>query len=151
MTTTLSGPTCERVEQPEHDARPSVTLERHLLHEAAQVVQALRGHVVEVDQMADRVKDGEEERRTRHDLVELDVGVDGDVLVDRVVFHQRQDVAGHGQQEQGEAEGEGGGRSSGDSDADSHHVAQVGVFCQETVVCGGQGTRQVLEVCRTAW
>ena len=92
--------------------------------------------MVEVHQMSHGVQNGEEERRTGRDLVELDVRVDGDVLVDRVVLHERQDVAGHGQQEQGVAERQGGGRPSCDGDPDTHNVAEVGVLRQEAVVCG---------------
>ena len=41
----------------------------------------LCGDVVEVDQVADGVEDGEEEGGAGADLVELDVGVKRDVLV----------------------------------------------------------------------
>ena len=128
--------TGESIEEPEYNSRSGITLESHLLHEAPQIIQTLSRHVVEVHQMSHGVQDGEEERSAGHDLVELDVGVYRDVLVDRVVLHERQDVAGHCQQEQGVAEGQGGGRPSCDGDPDPHHVAQVGVFRQETVVCG---------------
>ena len=100
--------TSECTEEPVPDSRPGITLERHLGEQAAQVIEALGRHVVEVHQMADRVQHREEQRRAGHDLMELDVRVDRQVLLDRVVLHHGQDVAGHGQQEQGVAEGEGG-------------------------------------------
>ena len=47
----------------------------------------LCGDVVEVDQVADGVEDGEEEGGAGADLVELDVGVQRDVLVQRHLLH----------------------------------------------------------------
>ena len=52
----------------------------------------LCGDMVEVDQVADGVEDGEEERGAGADLVELDVRVERDVLVQRVLLHLRDQV-----------------------------------------------------------
>ena len=52
----------------------------------------LCGDVVEVDQVADGVEDGEEEGGAGADLVELDVRVERDVLVQRVLLHLRDQV-----------------------------------------------------------
>ena len=91
------GPrTCEGTEEPVPDARPGITLERHLRQKTSQVVQTLRRHVVEVHQVPDSVQHREEQRRAGDDLVELDVRVDRQVLLDRVVLHHGEDVAGHG-------------------------------------------------------
>ena len=69
----------------------------------------LCGDVVEVDQVADGVEDGEEEGGAGADLVELEAGVEGDVLVQGQLLHLGDQVLGHGQQEEAVAEGEGGG------------------------------------------
>ena len=79
------------------------------------------------------VQDGEEERGAGADLVELDVRVERDVLVQRVLLHLRDQVPRHGEEEEAEVEGETGGGASRDGDADAHDVAQVEVLRHEGV------------------
>ncbi len=66
-------------------------------------------------------------------LVELQVGVERDVLVERVLLHLGDEVPGHGEEQEAVAEGECGGRAAGDGDAHAHHVAQVEVLGQVRV------------------
>ena len=124
----------QSLEQPIGDGRLKVARQADLLRQAAQMFHRLSGHVVEVDDVSDRVQEREEEGRQGADLVELDVGVQRDVLLDGVFFEFGQKVARHGQQEETVAEGEGGRRSASDGDADAHDVAQVRVLRHERVV-----------------
>lgn len=108
----------------------------HLAREAAQVLDGLRGHVVEVDDVAHRVQQREEERCARHDLVELDVRVQRDVLLDGELLQLGQQIARHGEQQQRVAERQGGRRAARDRDAHAHDVTQVRVLGHEGIVCG---------------
>lgn len=65
-----------------------------LLGETLQIFDGLRGHVVEVNDVANGVQQREEQRRAGSDLVELDVGVQRDVLLDRELFQLGDKVAG---------------------------------------------------------
>lgn len=68
-------------EQPVEEGGEVVAREVDLAEDAAQVVCSLGGDVVEVDAMADDVREREDEPRECHDLVEGNVGVEGDVVV----------------------------------------------------------------------
>ena len=60
--------TCECLEEPVGDVDLLVAAEPELGAEAVEVLQRLRGHVVEVAEVTHRVQDREEQRRARHDL-----------------------------------------------------------------------------------
>ena len=87
------------------DSRPEEYLPGHAL----EVVCWLGAQLVEVHHVGDGVDQGEEEGRAGADLVELEAGVQGDVLVQGQLLHLGDQVLGHGQQEEAVAEGEGGG------------------------------------------
>ena len=81
--------------------------------------------MIEVGEMTDGVEDGEEEGSAGHNLVEDDVGVEGDVLVEGPLLHLGDQVPAHSQQEETVAEGERGGCSSCDCYSNTHNVTQV--------------------------
>nr|CAD7199333.1 unnamed protein product [Timema douglasi] len=112
-------------ELPEADAGLVVGGEVHLV--------GLGADVVEVDDVPHRVQQGKEESSARRDLVELDVGVQGDVLLHGELLQLGQQVPRHGQQEEAVAEREGGRGASGDGDTHAHDVAQVRVLGHERV------------------
>lgn len=99
--------------------------------QTVEVFQRLRGHVVEVDYVADRVYDGEEEGRARDHFVKRYVRVQRYVLLYGEVFELRQQVSGHGEQQQAISERQRGRGSSRQRDAHSHYVPQVGVLGQK--------------------
>ena len=66
--------------------------------------QRLSGDMIEVGEMADGVQDREEEGGAGHDLVEDDVGVEGDVLVEGPLLHLGDQVPADCEQEQAVAE-----------------------------------------------
>ena len=68
------------------------------------MLQRLGGDVVEVGQMSHGVEDREEESSAGHDLVEDDVGVEGDVLVEGPLLHLGDQVPADREQEQAVAE-----------------------------------------------
>ncbi|CAN7998629.1 unnamed protein product, partial [Ixodes pacificus] len=92
------------------------------------VFRWLSRNVVEVDVMPDAPLTAEEERGEGDDLVELDVRVERDVLLERELSDLGDQVAAHGEQQQGVAERQRGGRAPRDGDADAHHVPQVHVL-----------------------
>lgn len=102
--------------------------------ETVQVLQRLRGHVIEVDYVADRVYDGEEERGARDHLVERNVRVERYVLLYGEVLQFGQQISGHGQQQQTVAERQRSGRASGQRYAHAHYVPEIGVFGQKRIV-----------------
>ena len=95
------------------------------------MVSWLGAKVVEVDHVGHGVHQREEERGEGADLVELEVGVEGDVLVQGHRLQLRDQVLGHRQQQQAVAEGEGAGRAPGDGDAQAHDLPQVRVLGHE--------------------
>lgn len=103
--------------------------------ETMEVLQRLRGHVIEVDDMSDGVYDREEERGARDHLVERYVRVERYVLLYGEVFQLGQQVPGHGQQQQAVAERERGGRAPGQCYAHTHDVPEVRMFGQKRIVC----------------
>lgn len=106
----------------------------NLAGEAVQVLERLTGHVVEVDDVTDRVEEREEARRAGDDLVELDVSVKRNVLLDGELLELGEEVTRHRDEQQAVAEGEGSGGPTGHSDAHTHDVPQVCMLCQERVV-----------------
>ncbi|ENN73633.1 hypothetical protein YQE_09880, partial [Dendroctonus ponderosae] len=70
------------------------------------VLHRLGGDVVEVHYVAHSVQYREEERSASRYFVELDVGIQRYVLLDGELFQLRDEVPGHGEQENGVAEGE---------------------------------------------
>ena len=60
--------TCECLEEPVGDVDLLVAAEPELRAEAVEVLQRLRGHVVEVAEVTHRVQDREEQRRARDNL-----------------------------------------------------------------------------------
>lgn len=70
------------LEEPEGDVRLVVRGEVHLPGQAAQVLVRLCRHMVEVNDVAHGVQHGEEERRAGCNLVELNMRVQGNVLLD---------------------------------------------------------------------
>ncbi|KAJ8868063.1 hypothetical protein PR048_031872 [Dryococelus australis] len=117
---------CDGLEEPERDPRLVIGGEVNLAGEAAQMLQWLRAHVVEVDDVAHSVEQREEEGGASGDLVELYVGVQRYVLLDRELLQL-------GEQQQAVAEGERGGRASRDRYAHAHDVPQVRVLRHEGV------------------
>lgn len=65
--------------------------------QTVEIFQRLRGHMIEVDDVADGVYDGEEERCARDHLVERYVRVQWYVLLYGKVLQLGQQVSGHGQ------------------------------------------------------
>lgn len=94
----------------------------------------MTGHVVEVDDVTDRVEKREEARGAGDDLVELDVSVERNVLLDGELLELGEEVTRHGDQQQAVAEGEGSSGPTSHSDTHPHDVPQVCVLCQERVV-----------------
>ena len=82
----------------------------------------LGAQVVEVDQVSHGVNQREEQGSPGTDLVELQAGVQRDVLVHRHLLHPRHQVLADSQQEEAVAEGEGAGRTSTDGDAEAHDL-----------------------------
>ncbi|KAH1002589.1 hypothetical protein HUJ04_008666 [Dendroctonus ponderosae] len=70
------------------------------------VLHRLGGDVVEVHYVAHSVQYREEERSASRYFVELDVGIQRYVLLDGELFQLRDEVPGHGEQENGVAEGD---------------------------------------------
>ena len=62
------------------------------------MINRLSGNVVKVDNMTDGMKKAEEESCTGNNFVELDVGIEGNVLLDGVILKFGQQVPGHSQQ-----------------------------------------------------
>jgi len=121
-------------EEPVVDVGLAVRGEIEFGAQAVQVLHRLRADVVEVDQVADGVADGEEERRQGANLVELQVRVQGDVLVQRVLLHFGDEIPRHCQEEKAVAEREAGRGPSGDGDSSAHHVTQVQMLGQLGIV-----------------
>ena len=96
--------TCESLEQPVGNVRLLVTAEPKLWTQTMEMFQRLSGDVIEVGEMADSVKDGKEEGSAGHNLVEDDVGVQGDVLVEGPLLHLGDEVPADSQQEETVAE-----------------------------------------------
>ena len=95
------------------------------------MVSWLGSQVVEVDQVRHRVDQGEEQGGPGTNLVELQAGVQGDVLVQRHLLHPRHQVLADRHQQEAVAEGEGAGRTSTDGDTEPHDLTQVCVFSHE--------------------
>lgn len=76
-------PTGHGSKQPKGDGGPRVAGKADFTSEAAKMRYRLRGDVIKVDYMTDRVQHREEERCARSDLVKLYVGVDRYILLDR--------------------------------------------------------------------
>lgn len=70
-TTPPRAPTCDGLEEPVAHGRLLVGGEGDFLRQTPEVLHRLRRDVVEVDQVAAAVKNTEEQRRARNDLVEL--------------------------------------------------------------------------------
>lgn len=81
----------------------------------------------------ERILTCEKESCERHNLVKLDVGIEGYELLQRHLPDACDEVAAHGQQENRVAEGEGGRRTASKRDAHSHHVTKVHVFREVSV------------------
>lgn len=81
------------LEEPEGDVRLVVGGEVHFPRQTAQILVRLRGHVVEVDNVSDRVQHREEQRRAGGDLVELNVRVQGNVLLYGELLQLRDEVS----------------------------------------------------------
>ena len=90
-------------------------------------------NVVEVDQVSHCVQNGEKEGGAGADLVELNVGVQGDVLVQRHLLHLGDQVPAHGQQQEAVAERQGGRRTASEGDTHTHHVTKVKVLSHKRV------------------
>lgn len=86
------------MEEPETDIWFVVGGEPHLARQTLEVLQRLRGHVIEVDQMPNGVQHREEQGRARSYLVELYVRVQRDVLVYGVLLELRYEIPRHGQE-----------------------------------------------------
>jgi len=89
--------TSDGFEEPKRYAWLVVGREVDFGRKTVEVFQRLRGHMVEVDDVADRVYDGEEEGRARDHLVERYVRVQRYVLLYGKVLQLGQQVPGHGQ------------------------------------------------------
>ena len=124
----------QRLEQPVGDGRLEVGRETQFFGQAAQMFHRLRRHVVEVDHVTDGMQHGEEEGGQSANLVEGNVRIQRNVLLDGKFLEFGQEVARHGQQEEGVVEGEGGSRSASDGDAHAHNVSQVRVLRHERVM-----------------
>ena len=85
------------------------------------MVSWLGAQVVEVDHVGHGVHQREEERGEGADLVELEVGVEGDVLVQGHRLQLRDQVLGHREQQKTVAEREGIGGATRDRDSKSHY------------------------------
>lgn len=90
--------------------------------------------MVEVDDVPDRVQHREEHGCAGGDLVELDMSVQRYVLLDGKLFQLRQQVSGHGEQQDAVAEGQRSCRASRYGDSHAHDVAQICIFGHEGVV-----------------
>lgn len=123
------------LEEPKRYARLVVRREVYFGRQTVEVFQRLRGHVVEVDYVADGVYDGEEEGGARDHFVERYVRVQRYVLLYGEVFELGQQVPGHGEQQQTVSERQRGRGPSGQRDAHAHNVPQVGVLGQKRIVC----------------
>ena len=119
------------LEKPVADVWHHAWRNEDLFGHTLQVLRRLGGDVVEVDEVADGVDGGEEQGGAGADLVELQAGVERDVLVQRHLLHPGHQVLTDGHQEEAVAEGEGVGRPSTDGDAQPHDLTQVGVLSHE--------------------
>lgn len=124
------------LEEPKRYARLVVRREVYFGRQTVEVFQRLRGHVIEVDDVPDGVYDGKKEGRARYHFVERYVRVQRYVLLYGEVFELRQQVPGHGEQQQTVSERQRGRGPSGQGDAHAHYVPQVGVLGQKRIVCG---------------
>ena len=93
------------MEQPVGNIWLLVTAEPKLRAKTMKMFQRLSRDMIEVGEMTDGVEDGEEEGSAGHNLVEDDVGVEGDVLVEGPLLHLGDQVPAHSQQEETVAEG----------------------------------------------
>ena len=116
------GDSSQSLEEPVGDVWFPVAGEPELWRETVKMLQRLSGDMVEVGEMTNSVEDGEEESGAGHDLVEDDVGVEGDVLVEGPLLHLGDQVPADCQQQQAVAEGERCSGASGDSDTNTHHM-----------------------------
>ena len=96
------------LEKPVADVRHHAWRNEDLFGHALQVLRRLGGDVVEVDEVADGVDGGEEQGGAGADLVELEAGVEGDVLVEGVLFQ----LGDHQHQYQNQHQHQPGGRSA---------------------------------------
>lgn len=126
--------TSQRLEEPVGDGGLEVAGQTQLFGEATQVFHRLRRDVVKIDNVADRVQQGEKKGCQGAYLVKLDVGIEWDILLDGELLQFGQQVARHGQQQEAVAEREGGSGASRDGNTNSHYVAQIGVLGHERVV-----------------
>lgn len=139
--------TRDGLEQPERYAGLVVRREVDLGRETVEVLQRLRGHVIEVDDVSDGMYDREEERGTRDHFVERYVRVERYVLLYGEVLQLGQQVPGHGQQQQAVAERQRGGRTSGQRYAHAHDVPEVRVLGQKRIICEQWPTETRIIVC----
>ena len=76
----------------------------HFPKEAGEIVCGLRGDVVEVDPVANAVHDSEHKAGKSDDLVEGQVGIEGDVVVEGSFPEVGDEVPSHGYEQDGISE-----------------------------------------------
>lgn len=81
------------LEEPEGNVRLVVGGKVHFPRETAQILVGLSGHVIEVDNVSDRVENREEQRRAGGDLVELNVRVQRNVLLYGELLQFRDEIS----------------------------------------------------------
>ena len=87
---------CHCLEKPVGDVGDNSWRDEYLFGHTFQVLNRLRCHVVEVDQVPNRVDCGEEEGGASADLVELQARVQRDVLMERVLLELGEEFWGRG-------------------------------------------------------
>lgn len=120
-------------EYPEGEGGFVVGVEVHFLDKTLQVIQGLGGDMVEVDTVTNGVDKGEEEGSHGDNFVELDMGVQWDVLMKGDFPDLGDQIPTHGEKEERVAEGERSSRSSSDSYPISHDMSQISVFREKAV------------------
>ncbi len=90
---------CHGQEKPVGELGQNVSAMVDLSEEARQIVGSLSADVVEVEAVADGMHEGKEQSCKGHNLVERDVGIEGNVVVEDGLTEIRDKVTSHGEQQ----------------------------------------------------
>ena len=126
-----SGHPSHGLKEPVADVRRHPGREEDLLGHALEVVGRLGAQVVEVDHVGHRVDQREEQGGHGADLVELKVGVEGNVLVEAHLLQLGDQVLGDREKQKAVAEREGIRGATRDRDTKPHYFPEICVFNHE--------------------
>ena len=108
----------------------------HFSEDAGEIVGSLGGDVVEVDAMTNGVHDGEEQGSESNDLMGTDVGIEGDIVVEDGFSKVRDEVSGHGEEEDRVRPHHARGSTSSDGHSKTSNSPQARILSFYRVIVG---------------